>query len=104
MLAVSLPTSATASALVESATKCRALAAVAAPRAAAHPLGEFAHLRKHGVDLGHHVGTAGIDGMVVAIAQRHMQHRTVFGDVDVVAAEHLLRPATNVGLAREIHQ
>src|SRR3569623_1548113 len=124
MLAVSMPTSATALALVESATKCWAMAASSCACSRNQARAECALVSvswvvnvleammnrevagssEHSVDLGLHVGTAGIDWMVVAFAQRDMQHGTVFGDVDGVAAEHLLRPATDVGLAREIHQ
>ena len=53
------------------------LARVALPRAAAHLLGEHAHVRQHAVDVGHDVAAVDQDGRVGAVAQRHVQDRAV---------------------------
>ena len=65
-----------------------ALAGVALPVAAAHSVGEVGHLVEHRVNLGHDVLAVDYDRRAARRAQRDVQHGAVFGDVDLVAAEH----------------
>ena len=56
------------------------------------------------VDLGHHVLAVDEDRPVRAVAQRDVQHGAVLGAVDLLAGEHLVAPALDVGLLREREQ
>ena len=84
------------------------LAAVALPAAAAHPVGEAAHLVEHVAHPRHHVLAADQDGLVAACAQRPVQHRAVLGDVHRRAGEHLvarlLQPAGTGQGHQRIHR
>jgi hypothetical protein len=77
------------------------LAGVPFPGAAAHPAGEVFHLGENGVDLGHHVLAGDADRPIRAVAQRYVQHRASFGDVDRLAGEHCLDALGETGLAGE---
>ena len=55
-------------------------------------LAEVRHLVEHGVDLRHHVLAIDHDRRSLRRAQRHMQHRAIFRDVDLLAAEHRVDP------------
>ena len=74
------------------------------PLPAAHALGELAHPPQHGVDVRHHVRTVDHDRPVGAVAQGHVQDRTVLGDVDLLAGEHPVPPALDIGLAAQRQQ
>ena len=65
-----------------------AFARVAFPFAAAHTIGEFGHLIEDGMDFGNNVLAVHHDLFTARRAQRHVQHRPVLGEVDLVAAEH----------------
>ena len=80
------------------------LAGRALPRARAEPVGEPAHLREHRVDLRHHVDAVDEDRPVAAVAQRGVEHGPVLGAVDLVAGEHPVAPAGDVGLLGEREQ
>ena len=69
-----------------------ALAGMAFPCAAADPVGKIRHLVQHRMDLGHDILAVDQDGRSARRPQRHVQHRAVLGDVDLVAAEHRLDP------------
>jgi hypothetical protein len=58
------------------------------PFAAPHPVGERRHLVEHSADIRHDVLAADEDRRASGRAQRHVQDRTILGDVDLVAAEH----------------
>ena len=62
------------------------LAGVALPGPVAHPVGEVRHLLEHRVDLGHHVLAIDDDRCAFWGAQGHVQDGSVFGDVDLLAA------------------
>ncbi|MCY1504752.1 hypothetical protein D9M68_389340 [compost metagenome] len=64
------------------------LAGGAFQRARADAVGKGAHGVEHAVDVGHHVLAVDEDRAVAAVAQRRVQHGTLLGDVDDVAAEH----------------
>jgi len=68
------------------------LVGVAAPLAAAHPVGEGAHSFEHLVDLLDHVLPVDDQRAVARHPQRHVQDGAVLGGVDVLAAEHRLAP------------
>ncbi len=80
------------------------LAGISLPLAGADGLGEFAHVRQHGVDAGHDVLAIDQDRAVGAIAQGDVQDGPVFGDVDLVAAEHAVAPFLDLGLSGQIEQ
>jgi hypothetical protein len=42
--------------------------------------------------------------MVAAVAQRHVQHRAVFGVVDLLAGEHALAPVRHIGFLGQLQQ
>ncbi len=65
-----------------------ALAGMTVPFPAAQPGGKIGHLVEHGVHVGHDVASIVHEASVARRAQRDVQHRAVFGDVDLVAAEH----------------
>ena len=65
-----------------------ALAGVPFPLSAANPVGEVRHPIEHFVDAGHDVLAVGDDRRSARRAQCHVQDGAVFGEVDVVAAEH----------------
>jgi len=52
--------------------------------------------------VGHDVLTVGDDHGVRRRAQRHVQHRAVLGDVDVLAGEHRRPQPHQTGLLREL--
>ena len=54
------------------------------PAAGAHRLGEHAHFGEHVVDFRHHVFAINHDGLVGTVAQRNVQHRSVFSAKDPV--------------------
>ena len=58
------------------------------PLAGAHPLGEGAHAVERLVDLLDDVDAVDDQRAVARHPQRHVQHRAVLGDVDVLACEH----------------
>ena len=65
-----------------------ALPGVARPRAAPHRRREGGHAVEHRVHLGDDVLAVDDDRRRARRAQRHVQHRTLLGDVDLLAAEH----------------
>jgi hypothetical protein len=75
-----------------------ALAGVALPGPAADRVAEAAHGGQDGVDLRHDVPAVDEDGPVGAVAQGDVQDRPALGGVDLLAGEHLLDPAGQVGL------
>ena len=81
-----------------------ALAGVALPGAAAHPLGEIRHPVQNGMNLGHDVAAVMQDRGAARRAQRNVEHRAVLGDVDLVAAEHRLDAVAQPGLLGELEQ
>ena len=77
---------------------------MAQPIAAAHALREAGHFIQHGVYLGHHILPIHNDRLITRRTQRGMQHRAIFGDIDLLAAEHrgsLLAQTTRLG---QLHQ
>src|SRR5579863_4883027 len=65
-----------------------ALAGVTFPRSAAHSSGEIGHFVEDGVHVGYDVSSVKHNGCATWRAERDVQHRAFFGDVDYVAAEH----------------
>ncbi len=80
------------------------LAGAAAPLAAADAPGKVAHMGQHGVDVGHDFAPVHHDRPVGAVAQRDMENRAVFGAVDLVAGEHAVAPAFQIGRPGQIAQ
>jgi hypothetical protein len=61
---------------------------VAFPFAAANAIREISHAIEHGMDFGYHVLSVNYDRLVFRCAKGDVQHRSLFGDVDLLAAEH----------------
>ena len=57
------------------------------------------HLVEHGVHLRHDVLAVDQDRRALRRAQRDVQHRAVFRDVDPVAAEHRVDAGAQTGLS-----
>ena len=81
-----------------------ALAGVALPFAAAHALGEVGHLVQHRVHLRHDVPAVDVDVCIPGGAQRHVEHRAILGNIDLVAAEHRVDALAQAAVRREIQQ
>jgi hypothetical protein len=80
------------------------LAGVPLPIAAADTVAEMAHPLEYSVDLRNHVHTINEDGCTPWRAQRHMQYRTLFRGVDLLAAEHGIDPRLQAGLLCQLNQ
>jgi hypothetical protein len=79
-------------------------AVVSQPSAAADAVGEAAHLVEHRVHGGHDVHPVHLDALAARRAQRRVEHGTVLGRVDPLAAEHRVAAAGDVDRAGEIEQ
>ncbi len=79
-------------------------AAEAFPRATAHPFAEDAHLSKNRIDRRHDVFAVDLNSTTGAVAQRNVQYRTIFTDVDLLAGEHAFGPRRHVTLACQVQQ
>jgi hypothetical protein len=80
------------------------LARVPFPLAAPHPLGKIRHLIENGMDLRHYVLAIDDDGCSSRCAQRHVQHRPVFRDVDFFASKHGIDAFAQSGLVGELQK
>jgi hypothetical protein len=65
-----------------------AFARLAVPGAGADPQGEIGHLVENGMNLRHDVFAIVHDRSAARRAQGHVQHGTVFRDVDIIAPKH----------------
>ncbi len=81
-----------------------ALAGVAFPLPAAHAVGEGRHLVEHRMHFRHDVLAIDDDRRSLRRAERDMQHGAVFGDVDLVAAEHRVDARAQPGFVGEFEQ
>ena len=81
-----------------------ALAGMPLPLAAADAIGKCGHPVEHGMDLGHHVLAVDKNLRPLRRAQRHVQHRPPFGEVDLVAAKHGIDPRLQTRLLRQFDQ
>ena len=63
-------------------------AGVAFPLPAAHPVGKVSHLVEDGMHLGHHVLAIYDDRLPFGGSQGYVQHGTLLGNVNFVAAKH----------------
>ena len=67
-------------------------------------LAEVGHLVEHGVDLGHHVLAVHHDRCPSRRAQRHVQDRSVFRDVDLLASKHGVDPRSQAAFLRQLEE
>ena len=65
---------------------------------------EFLHLGEHRLDLRHHILAIDLHRAAGAVTQGDMQHRTIFGEIDVLTGEHLFPPSLDIRLTRQIEQ
>ncbi len=75
---------------------------VAQPLAGADPLAEVAHAVERLVHLLDHVDAVDHERAVARHPQRHVQHRAVLGDVDVLAREHRFASLLDAALAGQL--
>ena len=80
------------------------LPGVARPAPVADALGEVRHAVEHGVDSGHDVLAVDHDRGVARRAQRHVEHRAVLGDVDLLAPEHRVDAAAQTALLGKLQE
>jgi hypothetical protein len=78
-----------------------ALSGMSFPLAAADAIGEVSHLVEHGMDLRDDILSVDDDRGSSRRAQRHVQDRAVFRDVDLLAAKHRIDPLAQAGLLRK---
>jgi len=77
---------------------------MAFPRTAPHPIAEIGHLVEHSMDSGHHILTVYDDGCSTRGAQSNMQDRSLFRDIDLLAAEHGIDSRLQTGFFRKLKQ
>ena len=80
------------------------LAGVTGKRATAHPGRKITHASERRIHLRHHVFAIDQNRPIAAIAQRDVQHRSVLGDVDALAAEHRVASPLDVACPGQRHQ
>jgi len=81
-----------------------ALARMAFPRSAPHPIAEIGHLVEHSMDCGHHILTIYDDGCSTRGAQGDMQDRSLFRDIDLLAPEHGIDSRLQTGFFGQLNQ
>ncbi len=81
-----------------------ALAGVAFPVATAYAVGEGGHLVEHRVDCRDYVLAIDQDGFSFGGAQGDVEHGPLFGDVDLVAAEHGVDALPQAGFLGELQE
>ena len=81
-----------------------ALAGVAEPATLAHVVRERGHAVEHLVDVLDDILAVDMQGGRLRQAQRGVQNGAVFGDIDVITAEHGGTAAGQVALLRELHE
>ena len=81
-----------------------ALARMAFPRSAPHPIAEISHLVEHSMDRGHHILTVYDDGGSARGAQGDMQHGSFFRDIDLLAPEHGIDSRLQTGFFGQLNQ
>src|SRR4029434_6069202 len=81
-----------------------ALACVASPLPATYGVTKGLHVLEDRIHLGHDIRAVHHDGPIGAVAQRDVEYGTIFGEVDLLPAEHLLGPPFEIRLSGEITQ
>ena len=77
---------------------------MALPFAGADALTEGSHLVEHGMDFGDHVFAVDDNGGVPGSTEGNVKDGAVFGDVDLLAAEHGADAFVQARFLRELHQ
>ena len=80
------------------------LAGLPGPLAGPDAVGHLPHPVEHPVHVGYHVLPVDLERGTTRHAQRHVQHGTVLGGVDVAAREHGIPPLFDPGTAGHRHQ
>ncbi len=83
---------------------CNALAAITPPLAVAYPLGKLGHLVEHEMDIWNDILPIDNDRLAFWGPKRHVQHGTIFGDVNLLAAEHRIDAAAQICCLGQIQQ
>ena len=63
-----------------------------------HPADELVHALQHLAHPGHDVAAIDQDGSAVEVAQGHVQHRPLLGEVDLLPRKHAPAPLGDLGL------
>ena len=79
-------------------------AGVALPVSAPDPVGEVGHFVEHCMNLRDHVFAVDDDGGPLGGAQRHVQNRPVFRDIDLLAVEHGIDPISQTAFFRQLKE
>ncbi len=79
-------------------------AGVASPFAATDAVGEVSHLVQHGMNLRDYVLTVHDNRRSPRGAQGHVQDSSLFGDIDLLAAEHRVASSGNTSFSGERDQ
>lgn len=79
-------------------------AGVAFPAAGDNRFREGFHLLQHRIHFRHHIFAVHDDRGIATVAQRHMQHCTIFRTVDLLTGEHGLDSTAQVGLFCQVLQ
>src|SRR5262249_20697766 len=81
-----------------------ALTGVSLPLTAADAVGEIGHFIEHSVDIRYNVLAIDNNGGSSWRTQRNVQHSSVLGDVDLVAAKHRVDALAQTGLLRQFNE
>src|SRR5688572_9361813 len=79
-----------------------ALSGVAFPFSAAEAIGKISHPVEHRMHFRHYVLAVNNDGCSYRRAQRDVQYRAVFRNVDLIAAKHRIDTAAQSGFIRKL--
>lgn len=80
------------------------LPCVAFPLSAPHLLRELLHMLQHIVDLFDDTLPIHLHGLVLHVPQRHMIHRPLLGEIDLVALEHGIPQLLQLRFLRQLHE
>ncbi len=81
-----------------------ALAGKTFPRAAADALGKCRQLVQNRVDIRHDIFSVHENFRVARRAQRGVQHRAIFREINFVAAKHRVHASAQIRLFRQLQQ
>src|ERR1700752_3957889 len=67
-------------------------------------MGELTHPIQHSVDVMDDILSIHKDRLIFGSTQSHVQHRSLFGDVDLLPAEHGVDPLAQTGLCCKLEK
>src|SRR5215475_7522207 len=81
-----------------------ALAGVSLPFAGAYTIGKVSHPVQYSVDFGHDILSIHKDRFIFRSAECHVQHCSLFGDIDLLPAKHRVDPRTQTRLCGKLEK